>query len=92
MLMNTKGMVLTKPLTECSVTDSLDVIELNVEGRFLPSKYAIPAMIGKRKGPIVNVASSSGRVGAVNSLGRLRAVVKVKVLPNFVSLGRTYLR
>lgn len=47
-------------LAELSVEDWDRVIDINLKGVFLGSKYTIPVMLEQGKGVIINIASSSG--------------------------------
>jgi NAD(P)-dependent dehydrogenase (short-subunit alcohol dehydrogenase family) len=47
-------------LAELSVEDRDRVIDINLKGVFLGSKYTIPVMLEQGKGVIINNASASG--------------------------------
>jgi len=53
-------------LTERSLEDYESVFNLNVRALFLATREVLPAMIQKRTGTIVNIASIAGKVGLAN--------------------------
>lgn len=62
-LINNAGMIDPKPLTETSLGEWERMFAVNVHGTYLATRRALPAMIEKRRGAIVNVASISGVPG-----------------------------
>jgi len=62
-LFNNAGINLEKTVTETSEDDWSRVINVNLKGVFLCSKYAIPEMIRNGGGVIINTASIRGLVG-----------------------------
>jgi len=62
-LVNNTGMIDPKPLTETTSDDWDRMFAVNVRGAFLCSKRALPSMIARRGGVIVNVSSISGVIG-----------------------------
>jgi NAD(P)-dependent dehydrogenase (short-subunit alcohol dehydrogenase family) len=62
-LINCAGMIDPKILTEVTPEDWDRMFAVNVRGTYLASRRALPAMIAKRAGAIVNVASISGVPG-----------------------------
>jgi len=62
-LVNNAGMIDPKPLTDTTPEAWDRMFAVNVRGAFLATRRALPAMIAKRDGAIVNVASISGVVG-----------------------------
>jgi len=52
-----------KLMVELSVAEWNEVLDTNLKGVFLSNRAVLPAMIKRRKGSIVNVSSTSGRVG-----------------------------
>ena len=46
-----------------------EILELNVLGTFIVCKYAIPSMIERRNGRIVNISGTSGLRGYINRAG-----------------------
>lgn len=50
----------TLPLHEMTAADFSDVLSANLLGPFLVAKYALPAMIERRAGVIVNIGSIAG--------------------------------
>jgi NAD(P)-dependent dehydrogenase (short-subunit alcohol dehydrogenase family) len=62
-LVNNAGTIEPKPLVETSLESWERAFAVNVRGTFLTSKRALPQMIARRRGAIVNVASISGVPG-----------------------------
>ena len=62
-LINNAGTYVARRLEEMSVGDWDSVFQVNLRGAFLASRRAMPSMIAKRSGTIVNVASISGVLG-----------------------------
>jgi 3-hydroxybutyrate dehydrogenase len=65
-LFNNAGLVLVKPLIEMDEEEWDRVIDTNLKGAFLLSKYVVPKMIENRGGIIINTASVFGFVAAPN--------------------------
>ncbi len=66
-LVNNAGIYLSKPVEAFSEREYDAVMNVNMKGTFLCTKYAIPGMVQRKRGAIVNVASDSGLVGAAGS-------------------------
>jgi len=62
-LVNCAGMIDPKPLVDVTPADWDRMFAVNVRGTYLATRRALPAMIAKRSGAIVNVASISGVIG-----------------------------
>ena len=63
LLVNNAGMIDPKPLVDVE-PDAWDrMFAVNVRGTYLACKRALPSMLAKKSGAIVNVASISGVVG-----------------------------
>jgi 3-oxoacyl-[acyl-carrier protein] reductase len=62
-LINCAGMIDPKILTEVTKADWDRMFDVNVRGTYLTTRRALPAMIARRSGTIVNVASISGVPG-----------------------------
>jgi len=62
-LINNAGTYVARRLEEMSVGDWDSVFQVNLRGAFLASRRAMPSMIARRSGTIVNVASISGVLG-----------------------------
>jgi 3-oxoacyl-[acyl-carrier protein] reductase len=62
-LINNAGITKDKPLAMMSVQDWDDVLDINLKGAFLCTKYVGKVMIKKRTGKIINIASVAGRYG-----------------------------
>ena len=66
-LVNNAGIYLNKPIESFSEREYDDVMDINMKGTFLCTKFAIPGMVKRKRGAIVNVSSDSGLVGAAGS-------------------------
>jgi NAD(P)-dependent dehydrogenase (short-subunit alcohol dehydrogenase family) len=62
-LINCAGMIDPKPLVSVSAEEWDRMFAVNVRGTYLTTRRALPSMIAKRAGAIVNVASISGVIG-----------------------------
>ena len=62
-LVNNAGTYVARRLDKMSVEEWDRVFSVNLRGAFLTSRRALPSMIAKRSGAIVNVASISGVLG-----------------------------
>jgi len=62
-LINNAGVELTKKVTETSEAEWDRLMNVNLKGVFLCSKFAIPHMLRRGGGAIINVASELGLVG-----------------------------
>ena len=65
-LCNNAGIELLKPMVETTEEEWDRVMDTNLKGAFLLSKFAIPEMIKRGGGSIVNTASQLGLVGLEN--------------------------
>jgi NAD(P)-dependent dehydrogenase (short-subunit alcohol dehydrogenase family) len=65
-LCNNAGIELLRPLTETTEEEWDRVLDTNLKGAFLVSKHAIPEMIKRGGGTIVNTASQLGLFGLEN--------------------------
>ncbi len=66
-LVNNAGIYINKPVEAFSEREYDAVMDINMKGAFLCTKFAIPAMIKRKRGAIVNVSSDSGLVGTAGS-------------------------
>ena len=66
-LVNNAGIYLNKPVEAFSEREYDAVMDINMKGAFLCTKYAIAGMIRRKRGAIVNVSSDSGLVGTAGS-------------------------
>jgi len=66
-LVNNAGIVMVKPLEECSVDEWDHVMAVNVRSIFLAIKHALPALKQSEGSTIVNMASVSSFVGQGNT-------------------------
>ena len=67
-LVNAAGVIgpIETPAQDVSAEDFHRVLDVNVVGTFLPCKFAIPHLIGRGGGRIVNIAGTSGLRGYRN--------------------------
>lgn len=68
-LVNSAGSIDPGPLVETSRSRWDEMFAVNVTGPFLTSRRALPQMIARRSGVIINVASISGVVGTQKFAG-----------------------
>lgn len=64
-LVNNAGLTADKLLANLNDSDWDRVLDVNLKGAFLCSQAVLPPMLKQRAGHIVNIASFSGRTGAV---------------------------
>lgn len=62
-LVNNAGMIDVAPLVQTTLEDWRRMFAVNVDGIYLACRRALPSMMERRSGAIVNVASISGIVG-----------------------------
>lgn len=62
-LVNNAGIFIGGAVHETSERDYDAILDINLKGTFLVSKYAIPGMRRRRRGAIVNVSSDAGLTG-----------------------------
>jgi NAD(P)-dependent dehydrogenase (short-subunit alcohol dehydrogenase family) len=67
-LVNTAGVIgpIETPAQDVAADDFRRVLDVNIVGTFLPCKFAIPHLIGRGRGRIVNIAGTSGLRGYRN--------------------------
>ena len=65
-LVNNAGAVARLPVHELPVEDWDMVMNVNLRGLFLCTKYALPAMLEQGSGCIINISSGAGVVGPPN--------------------------
>src|SRR2546426_4600915 len=63
-LVNNAGIWIEKDLEAFTETEYDRVMDINLKGVFLRSKYVLPGMVKRRRGVIVNVSSDSGFLAA----------------------------
>jgi len=66
-LVNNAGIYLNKPIESFSEREYDEIMDVNMKGTFLCTKFAIPGMVKRKRGTIVNVSSDSGLVGTAGS-------------------------
>ena len=62
-LFNNAGVFYAQTAVECSEREWDEQIDVNLKGTFLMSKFALPGMIERKRGTIINNASGWGIVG-----------------------------
>ena len=66
LLVNNAGAVARLPVHELPVEDWDHVVNVNLRGLFLCTKYALPSMLERGRGCIINISSGAGVVGPRN--------------------------
>src|SRR2546425_8817337 len=61
-LVNNAGIYVERSTEHLTEREWDSVLDINLKGAFLCTKYALPGMIGRKRGNIINVASDSGLV------------------------------
>lgn len=74
-LVNNAGIYRIEPLSEITVEDWRNLMDVNVTGTFLGLKYCTPLMENEGRGSVINLSSVAGLVGVANHTcyGRARA-------------------
>jgi NAD(P)-dependent dehydrogenase (short-subunit alcohol dehydrogenase family) len=63
MLVNNAGVHLKQPAWEVDMADWQNVVDINLSGLFALSRAALPGMIARERGAIVNISSMAGLIG-----------------------------
>ena len=63
-LVNNAGVAMFRQVQDVAVEEFDDLFAVNVRGAFLCVKHAVPSMIEKKSGLIVNISSVWGEIGA----------------------------
>jgi NAD(P)-dependent dehydrogenase (short-subunit alcohol dehydrogenase family) len=66
-LVNNSGIYINKPVEDITEEEYDAVMDINLKGTFLCTKYVLPSMVRRKRGAIVNVSSDSGLVGTAGS-------------------------
>ena len=66
-LVNNAGIIDASSVSDISVSQWDMVIDTNLKGTFLCSKYFIEPMIKKGSGKIINISSMAGQIGGIKS-------------------------
>ncbi len=64
-LVNNAGIVQQKPFVDLSVEDWDRMVAVHLRGCFLGCKRAVPSMLARKSGSIINIASQLGQIGGV---------------------------
>jgi NAD(P)-dependent dehydrogenase (short-subunit alcohol dehydrogenase family) len=62
-LCNNAGVELSRPLVEMKAEEWDRVLDVNLKGMYLMSKYVLPRMMERQRGSVVNTSSISGLLG-----------------------------
>ncbi len=65
-LVNNAGIFTVKKLVDTTEKEWDEILSVNLKGAFLCCKAALPHMLGKKSGTIINVSSGAGRAGFDN--------------------------
>lgn len=65
-LINNAGMIVRTPLLETSVSDFRKVVDLDLTGPFIVSKYVGKNMVARKAGKIINICSMMSELGRDN--------------------------
>jgi 3-oxoacyl-[acyl-carrier protein] reductase len=65
-LVNAAGLGIFGPVTDFKDDDFETLIQTNLRGAFFTCRFALPAMIERKRGHIINIASIAGKVGSAN--------------------------
>jgi meso-butanediol dehydrogenase / (S,S)-butanediol dehydrogenase / diacetyl reductase len=63
LVVNVAGVISLAPVTELPVSEWDRVMGVNARGPFLVARAALPQMIERRRGSIINISSTSGKEG-----------------------------
>lgn len=62
-LINNAGVMTLRTIVDTSLDEFTSIMNTNILGAFLCSKYVLPSMMGRKCGRIVNIGSMAGRRG-----------------------------
>ncbi|MDW7731086.1 MAG: SDR family oxidoreductase [Methanolobus sp.] len=62
-LVNNAGVGVRKPLIETSMEEFDAVMDVNVRGLFMCTKYVLPHMLRQGRGKVINISSGAGKTG-----------------------------
>src|SRR6266404_7795376 len=65
-LVNAAGLGIFGPVTDFKDEDFETLIQTNLRGAFFTCRFALPGMIERKRGHIINIASIAGKVGSAN--------------------------
>src|SRR5947208_816635 len=65
-LVNAAGLGIFGPVTGFQDEDFETLIQTNLRGTFFTCRFALPSMIERKRGHIINIASIAGKVGSAN--------------------------
>ena len=87
-LINCAGVRVQRPLTEMSLEEWQLPLRVGLDGAFLCARAALPGMVARSWGRIINIAGISGQAGAVHRAGV--ATAKAGLLGLTKALAREY--
>ena len=65
-LVNNAGIYIPNRFVDYSLEEFDQVIKVNLYGVFLVTQAVLPGMIERKKGKVINIASTAGKIGTVN--------------------------
>jgi NAD(P)-dependent dehydrogenase (short-subunit alcohol dehydrogenase family) len=83
---NNAGISVARPVTEMTLAEWRRVMQINLDGVFLGTKYAIRAMQSGSGGSIINVASASGIKAAAKASAYCASKAAVRMFSKTVAL------
>jgi len=83
---NNAGVAVSRPVTEMTLADWRRVLQINVDGVFLGTKYALRMMQSGHGGSIVNVASASGIKAVAKGSAYCASKTAVRIFSKTVAL------
>jgi 3(or 17)beta-hydroxysteroid dehydrogenase len=85
-VVNNAGVAVSRPVTEMTLAEWRRVLQINLDGVFLGTKYALPAMRAGKGGSIINVASASGIKAVANGSAYSASKAAVRMFSKTVAL------
>ncbi len=68
-LINNAGVLVLKPFTDLGIDEFDRMMAVNMRAVFLLTQHIVPAMISRKSGTIINIASLAGKNGFKNGTG-----------------------
>lgn len=85
-LVNNAGIVLVKPIEQCTVEEWDRVMDVNIKSAFLLVKHLLPSLRASENGTIVNIGSVSSFVGQKNTPAYVASKGAVAMLSKALAL------
>ena len=83
---NNAGLAVSQPVTEMTISEWRRVLQVNLDGVFLGTKYAIRAMQSGTGGSVINVASASGIKASAGASAYCASKAAVRMFSKTVAL------